>query len=86
MARDREGVFEFISRLKESHQMKAAVIDKHGGLGCVRIENVAEPTANENEVILDVRSAALNHLDIWVRKGRPGLKVEMPHILGSDGA
>jgi len=86
MAPDRAGVCKFIFHLKESHQMKAAVIDKHGGLECVRFENVAEPTANENEVILDVRSAALNHLDIWVRKGRPGLKVEMPHILGSDAA
>jgi len=35
---------------------------------------------------LDVRSAALNHMDIRVRKGRPGLKVDMPHILGSDAA
>ena len=66
--------------------MKAVVIDKYGGLDCVKIKNIAEPKAGENEVILDVRSAALNHLDIWVRKGRPGLKVEMPHILGSDAA
>jgi NADPH:quinone reductase-like Zn-dependent oxidoreductase len=36
--------------------------------------------------VLAVRSAALNHLDIWVRKGRPGLEFKMPHILGSDGA
>ncbi|MHC4682594.1 MAG: zinc-binding dehydrogenase [Planctomycetota bacterium] len=36
--------------------------------------------------MLAVRSAALNHLDIWVRKGRPGLEFKMPHILGSDGA
>ena len=86
MARAREGLFEFISHLKGNHRMKAVVIDKHGGLECIRIENVAEPTANENEVILDVRFAALNHLDIWLRKGRPGLEVDMPHILGSDAA
>ncbi len=60
MVREMERLFKLISHLKKSHQMKAVVIDKHGGLECVRIENVAEPTANENEVILDVRSAALN--------------------------
>ena len=53
--------------------MKAAVIREHGGLDCVRIEDVLEPKAGEGEVVLEVRSAALNHLDIWVCKGRPGL-------------
>ncbi|MEJ2701103.1 MAG: zinc-binding dehydrogenase [Sedimentisphaerales bacterium] len=66
--------------------MKAAVIHTHGGLECVTIDDVPEPTAGEGEVVLDVRSAALNHLDIWVRKGRPGLSLNMPHVLGSDGA
>ena len=86
MARNTGVVCKFIFHLKESHQMKAAVIDKHGGLGCVGIKDIAEPTANENEVILDIRSAALNHLDILVREGRPGFTVEMPHVLGSDAA
>lgn len=66
--------------------MKAAVIYEHGGLECVRVEQIAEPKVAENEVILEIRSAALNHLDIWVRKGRPGLQVQMPHIIGSDAA
>jgi NADPH:quinone reductase-like Zn-dependent oxidoreductase len=66
--------------------MKAAVIHEHGGLDCVKIEQVPEPKADAGEVVLAVRSAALNHLDIWVRKGRPGLEFKMPHILGSDGA
>jgi hypothetical protein len=68
VALEREELCKFISHLKEGHQMKAAVIDKHGGLGCVRIENIAEPSANENEVILDIRSAALNHLDNYPTK------------------
>jgi NADPH:quinone reductase-like Zn-dependent oxidoreductase len=66
--------------------MKAAVIHEHGGLDCVRVEDVPEPRAGEGEVVLEVRSAALNHLDIWVRKGRPGLQLKMPHVLGSDAA
>lgn len=66
--------------------MKAAVIEEHGGLDCVKIGEISESEPAENEVILKVHSAGLNHLDIWVRKGRPGLEVEMPHILGSDAA
>jgi NADPH:quinone reductase-like Zn-dependent oxidoreductase len=66
--------------------MKAAVIYEHGELDCVRIEEVAEPKADRDEVILQVKSAGLNHLDIWTRKGRPGLNLTMPHILGCDAA
>lgn len=66
--------------------MKAAVIYEHGGLGCVKVEEIAEPKAGRNEVLLKVKSAGLNHLDIWVRKGRPGLKLAFPHILGCDAA
>jgi len=66
--------------------MRAAVIHEHGGLDCVGVEEIPEPKAGAGEVVLEVRSAALNHLDIWVRKGRPGITLKMPHVLGSDGA
>jgi NADPH:quinone reductase-like Zn-dependent oxidoreductase len=66
--------------------MKAAVIYKYGGLDQLVVEEVAEPKAAEGEVILRVHSAGLNHLDIWVRQGRGGLEIPMPHILGSDAA
>ncbi|MHC4640355.1 MAG: zinc-binding dehydrogenase [Planctomycetota bacterium] len=66
--------------------MKAAVIHEHGGLDHVRIDQISGPEPAEDEVVLKVHSAGLNHLDIWVRKGRPGLEVAMPHILGSDAA
>jgi len=66
--------------------MKAAVIRNHGGVECVTIDKIPDPRAREGEVVLEVRSAALNHLDIWIRKGRPGVQLDMPHVLGSDGA
>lgn len=66
--------------------MKAAVINAHGGLDCVQIEEVAQPEPGAGEVVVQVRSAGLNHLDIWVRKGRKGVELPMPHILGSDAA
>lgn len=47
-------------------------------------EDVPEPKIKTNEILLRVRAAALNHLDLWVRGGIPGMKISMPHILGSD--
>jgi NADPH:quinone reductase-like Zn-dependent oxidoreductase len=67
-------------------KVKAAVIHEHGGLDRVKIEEVPEPEPGRGQVIVEVRAAALNHLDIWVRKGRPGLSLRMPHVLGSDAA
>jgi len=66
--------------------MKAAVIHEHGELDCVKIDQVSKPEPADGEVVLKVHSAGLNHLDIWVRKGRPGLELAMPHIPGSDAA
>ncbi len=66
--------------------MKAAVIREHGGHDVIHIEEIPNPEAAEGEIVLELRAAALNHLDIWVRKGRPGLVLLFPHVLGSDGA
>lgn len=66
--------------------MKAAIIKEHGPLECLEISERPSPRVGESEVLLQVHAAALNHLDIWVRRGRPGLTLEMPHILGSDAA
>ncbi len=66
--------------------MKAAVIHEHGGPDAVHIEEIAGPRPSSGEVVLEVRAAALNHLDIWVRRGRPGLTLTFPHVLGTDGA
>ena len=66
--------------------MKAAVIFENGDIDCITYEDVPEPAVTAGEVLLEVRAAALNHLDIWVRRGRPGLELPVPHILGSDAA
>ena len=66
--------------------MKAAVIYSHGELDRIKIEDIAPPQPAPGEVLLRVCSAGLNHLDIWVRKGRKGVVLPMPHILGSDAA
>ena len=65
--------------------MKAAVIHEHGGIEQVVIEEIADPKPKRDEVLIAVRAAALNHLDIWVRKGgRADQGISYPHVLGSD--
>jgi NADPH:quinone reductase-like Zn-dependent oxidoreductase len=64
--------------------MKAAVIHEHGDLDVVRVEEIEAPRPGPGEVVLNVVCAGLNHLDIWVRKGRSKAKLQTPHVLGSD--
>ena len=65
--------------------MRAAVIREHGGPEVIRVEDLPEPQPAAGEVVVEVRAGALNHLDIWVRKGgRTELK--FPHVIGSDAA
>ena len=66
--------------------MKAALIHRHGTLDRVRIEDVPRPSIGRGEVLVETRAAALNHLDLFVVEGMPGIKQQMPHILGSDAA
>ena len=62
--------------------MKAAIIREFGGPQVLRYEEVPDPKVRKDQVLVRVRACAMNHLDIWVRKGLPGVK--LPHILGSD--
>jgi NADPH:quinone reductase-like Zn-dependent oxidoreductase len=62
--------------------MKAARIHEFGGPEVLRYEDVPDPHLRKDQVLVRVRACALNHLDLWVRKGLPGVK--LPHILGSD--
>jgi len=62
--------------------MKAATIHEFGGPEVLRYEDVPDPKPRKDQVLVRVRACALNHLDLWVRKGLPGVK--LPHILGSD--
>lgn len=64
--------------------MKAARIHQHGGPGVLVYEEVPEPAIRAGQVLVRVRACALNHLDLFVRAGIPGMKFDMPHVLGSD--
>lgn len=66
--------------------MKALYFDKHGELDVVKYGDVPDPEPGSGEVLIRVRACSLNFLDIWVRRGWPGLKLEMPHWCGADVA
>jgi NADPH:quinone reductase-like Zn-dependent oxidoreductase len=64
--------------------MKAAIIRAHGGLDAIRIEQVPDPTPGPDDALIEVRACALNHMDLWARKGIPGFKFPLPLIPGCD--
>src|SRR5438477_9382517 len=66
--------------------MKAVIFERHGGPECLKLTEVADPQIKANEVLVEVRACALNHLDVWVRQGLPGIEIPLPHILGNDVA
>jgi len=66
--------------------MKAVVFYEHGGLEKLVTGEVPTPRLFNDEVLVRVKACALNHLDILVREGIPGLAVPLPHISGSDVA
>ena len=61
--------------------MLAARIHEDGGPEVLRVEEVPDPVAGRGQVLVRLRAASLNHLDIWVRKGLPS--VPKPRILGA---
>ena len=64
--------------------MKAVRIHEDGGPEVLRLDEVEDPVAGPGEVLIRLKAASLNHLDIWLRQGLPS--VPKPRILGADGA
>ncbi|OFW19960.1 MAG: alcohol dehydrogenase [Acidobacteria bacterium RIFCSPLOWO2_02_FULL_65_29] len=66
--------------------MKAVRFHQHGGPEVLRLEDAPEPQLAEGEAVVRVRACALNHLDLWARRGLERVTIPMPHISGSDVA
>ena len=64
--------------------MKAVRIHEDGGPDVLRYEDAPDPVPGTGQVLIELRAASLNHLDVWIRKGLPS--VPKPRILGADGA
>jgi NADPH:quinone reductase-like Zn-dependent oxidoreductase len=62
--------------------MKAVRFHEFGGPEVLKFEDAPDPQLRKDQILVRVKSCAMNHLDLWVRKGLPGVK--LPHINGSD--
>src|SRR5260370_17338262 len=59
--------------------MKAIVFNMHGAPDVLKYTDSPDPAIRPNEVLFRVKACALNHLDLWVRQGIPGLPIPLPH-------
>ena len=66
--------------------MRAVVLEQHGGPEVLTLRDVPEPVPPPGWVKVRVRACALNHLDLWARRGLPGVRYPLPLILGNDVA
>lgn len=64
--------------------MQAVFIKHHGDESVLQYGELPDPQLGAGQVLVAVKACALNHLDLWVRRGIPGSRLPMPHILGSD--
>jgi NADPH:quinone reductase-like Zn-dependent oxidoreductase len=66
--------------------MRAVYFEQHGEIDGLRFGDLAAPEAGPGMVLVRLRAAALNHLDLFVLSGLPSLRLEFPHVPGADGA
>ncbi len=67
-------------------KMKAVILREHGGSEVLQYAEIPTPEPGPGEVLVRLHAAALNRLDLFVRQGWPGIRLEYPHIPGADGA
>ena len=66
--------------------MKGIFFEKHGGPEVLQYGDLPEPEVHGGQALVDIKAASLNHLDMFVRRGMPGIGIEFPHIPGCDAA
>jgi len=66
--------------------MKAIVIREHGGPEVLKYEDVEDPKPGPDEIVIEVHATSINHIDVFVRRGIPGVKIGLPRIPGCDAA
>ena len=66
--------------------MKAVLFQNHGGPEVLQYTDFPTPEPKAGEAVIKLHAASLNHMDVTVRNGWPGLKLALPHIDGADGA
>lgn len=59
---------------------------KHGLSDVLDVSTMDKPCPGDRQVLVEIKAASLNHLDLWLRRGLPGLSIPLPHIPGSDAS
>jgi len=66
--------------------MKAIQFSTHGSSEVLGLSTMENPVPQVDQVLVEIKAASLNHLDLWLRRGLPGLSIPLPHIPGSDAS
>ena len=66
--------------------MKAVVFHEHGGPAVLKYEDAPDPKPGRGDVLIEVRATSINHIDIFLRRGMPGVRVPLPKIAGCDAS
>lgn len=66
--------------------MKAIYFEKHGGPEVLEYGERDDPSPGRGEVLIDVKATSLNHIDVFIRRGLPGMRIPLPHIPGCDAS
>lgn len=66
--------------------MQAVLFTQHGETDVIEYGEYPDPEPASDEVLVDIKAGAVNFLDVWTRRGLPGIDLEFPHVPGSDGA
>src|SRR5258705_8818889 len=84
MPRARSGIGGRPASRSHRFRMKAVRFHQHGGPEVLRFEDAPDPASAPGRAIVRVRACALNHLDLWERRGIDRVKLPLPHISGRD--
>ena len=66
--------------------MKSILIEKHGNIDVLNVVSRTEPDCHSDKLKINIKACSINHLDIWVRNGIPGLNIPLPLVMGSDAS
>ena len=66
--------------------MKAVLLETHGPPDVLSYKDIDTPECTPDKIKIKVKNSSINHLDLWIRSGIPGIEVTLPMVLGSDAA
>ena len=66
--------------------MKAILLEEHGPPEVLGYKEIESPKCESDKIKIKIKNSSINHLDIWMRSGIPGMHIDLPMVLGSDAS